>query len=71
MTNVYTITRLKAILEDINDRFYIEDYDGDDEFGPIIRRVCTLDKQNEEHLMEITAKIKELISDIAENEEVI
>ena len=71
MKEVYVLTRLNSILQDIDDRFYIKDDDGDDEFGPIIRRVCTLDRHNEEQLMEIMRQIRELISDIAENEEVI
>lgn len=71
MTNVNTITRLKAILCDIDDTFYFEDCDGSTEDGVIIRQVCILDRQQEMELAKIKAKINDLISDIAESEEVI
>lgn len=71
MTNVNTITRLKSILADINDRFYTEDWDGDSEDGPIIRKVCILDKQQELDLIKIKKEINELINDLVESEEII
>lgn len=71
MTNVNTITRLKAVLQDIDDIFYFEDCDGSTEDGVIIRPVCILDRQQEMELVKIKAKINELIVDIAESEEVI
>lgn len=68
MKEVNTITRLKAILCDINDKFYFEEWDGDSEEGQIIRKVCILDRQNEELLDDIKSQLVTLISDIAESE---
>lgn len=71
MKEVNTITQLKAILYDINDKFYFDEWDGDSEDGPIIRKVCILDRQNEKSLDEIKSQIVTLIDEIVESEDII